>query len=188
MGAIYNIVLFIINLFFSLVLFIVILRLLFQMCRAPAGNPFCEGIAKLTNPVILPLRKLVPRTRYIDISTLIVWLVIDVIKYCVVIYMTHQHILTLFQLALIVPADLIMQTSTILLYTVLFYALLKFVAPGMQNTAISTLRILAEPVLKISRKFIPAVSGFDFSPIVAIVVLKAIQIAITTYIPASYFF
>ncbi len=188
MGAFYNIFLFLINFLFSVVLFVFVLRLIFQLFRAPAGNPFCEGIAKVTNPIILPLRKLIPRTRYIDASTLLVWLVIDILKYIIIVYMTQSHVLTAYQLLLIVPADLVMQVTTIIFYVVIFYALLKFVASGMDNTAMRTLKILSEPALKLGRKLLPATGGFDFSPIVVVVAAKCIQIAITTYIPAGYFF
>jgi YggT family protein len=172
----------------SLVQLVFILRLILQMLRVSSQNEFAIMIAQATNPVVQPLRSILPRTRFIDISTLSVWLTVDIIKYLVIVYFQAHVVLSAFQLAVLIPADFIMQCLTLLFYAVLFHAILSFVAQGMVNTATITLKALSEPLLALGRKIIPNAGGFDLSPIVVLFVIKVIQMTITTYIPASYFF
>ncbi len=171
-----------------MVLFLFILRVLFQIFKAPGNNEFCQLVLKLTNPLVLPLRKVIPQTRYVDLSTLLLWVTIDLFKYILLVYMQTHTVLSTGQLILLLPCDFFMQTTTIIFYATLFYAIMRLVAAGMENTAIETLAILSEPGLRFGRKLISSAGGFDFSPILVLVVLKIIQISITSIIPANYFF
>lgn len=188
MGTIYNILLYAVNLTFYLVLFALMLRMLFQFFRASATNPVAVTIAHYTNPIILPLREYLPRTRYIDLSTFTLWLVVDFLKYLLIVYLEIKQVLTPAQFALVIPADFIMQLTTLIFYATIFYTVINFVAPGLQSVGMDTLKTLAEPPMAMMRKFIPASGGFDFSPFLIILIAKCIQIGITQFIPAAYFF
>jgi YggT family protein len=164
------------------------LRILFQLFRASSNNAFCQLIAKWTNPIITPLRQFIPRTRFIDLSTLSVWVALDLFKYIFLVYLQSKVFLSTFQLLLLIPADFLMQAITLVFYSILFYSIISFVAKGIHNTAIDTLRTLSEPTLRFGRRFIPGTGSIDFSPIVMLIALKALQYAITFYIPARFFF
>lgn len=180
--------LFIFNFIISLVQFVFVLRILLQMLRVSSHNEFAVMLAELTNPVIKPLRSFLPRTRFIDISTLSVWLIVDLFKYIVIVYFKAHVVLSPMQLIVLIPADFIMQCCMILFYAVLFHAILSLVVQGMVNTATITLKALSEPLLNMGRKVIPNAGGFDLSPIFVLFILKVIEMTITSYIPAAYFF
>lgn len=179
---------FIVNFVLSLIQFLFILRIILQMVKAPSNNELSTMLAQVTNPVIQPLRQFLPRTRFIDVSTLAVWVAIDIIKYIALVYLKVHVVLTAFQLILLVPADFIMQVTIILFYATLFHAVLNLVAAGMVNPATEMLKILANPLLEKIRQFFPDIGGFDLSPIIVLFLLKVIQMTITTYIPGGYFF
>lgn len=188
MSSLYLIFLLILNLAFYVVLFAFVLRMLFQLFRANAQNPIALHIGSVTNVVVLPLREYLPRTRYVDLSTFVCWLAIDLIKYTVMIFLANHSHLSFMQYLILIPADLLMQISTVIFYATLFYAIINFVAPGLQSVGMDTLKILSEPALAQARKLISPRAGFDFAPIIVLLVTKFIEIAITQYIPAGYFF
>ena len=52
---------FIVETLLSLALFVVLARLLLQLTRADFRNPICQAVVRLTNPLILPLRREIGR-------------------------------------------------------------------------------------------------------------------------------
>jgi uncharacterized protein YggT (Ycf19 family) len=188
MSIVYNLFITILNLAFYIVLFAFMLRMLFQLFKVNAQNPIAISIASATNIIVLPLRQYLPRTRYIDLSTFVCWLIIDIIKYTVIVYLNTQSLLSPSAYLYIVPADFIMQMFTLIFYSTLFYTIISFVAPGLRSVGMDTLRALCEPVLRQARKIISPAGGFDFAPVIVLLLTKFTQIAITKYIPPSYFF
>ena len=61
---------FIVETLLSLALFVVMARLLLQWTRADFRNPLCQAVVRITNPVILPLRRVLPP---IGTITIIIW-------------------------------------------------------------------------------------------------------------------
>jgi uncharacterized protein YggT (Ycf19 family) len=53
---------------FGIAIFLLVLRVLLQVARANFYNPVCQFLYKTTNPVLMPLRKLIPGWRNIDIG------------------------------------------------------------------------------------------------------------------------
>lgn len=176
------------NLAFYFVLFAFMLRMLFQLFKVNAQNPVAISIANATNIAVLPLRQYLPRTRYIDLSTLVCWLFIDIIKYTVIIFIASDSLLSPIAYLYLVPADFAMQMLTLIFYSTLFYTIISFVAPGLRSVGMDTLRALCEPALKQARKLISPAGGFDFAPVIVLLITKFTQIAITKYIPPNYFF
>ena len=188
MSTLFSMLLFVLTVFFYLVLFAFMLRMLFQLFKANANNPVAITIANITDIAVKPLRDYMPRTRFIDLSTLSCWLVIDVIKYTFIVYLDAGTFLTPAQYLYIVPADFVMQALSIIFYATLFYTVINFVAPGLQSPGMDTLRALSEPVLNVVRRRIPPSGGFDFAPVIVLVLSKFCQIGITQVIPPTYFY
>src|SRR4029079_11279623 len=64
----------------SLALIVVLLRLLMQLVRADFRNPVAQGIVRLTNPLILPMRRLLPPIGKVDTASVIAVLLIAIVK------------------------------------------------------------------------------------------------------------
>ena len=45
---------------FALLLLLLLLRVLLQLVRANFYNPVCQGVYKATNPVLMPLQRMLP--------------------------------------------------------------------------------------------------------------------------------
>lgn len=59
-----------------LFLFAVLLRFMLQVGRADFYNPISQGIVKVTNPFLRPLRKIVPGLFGIDMASLLLALLV----------------------------------------------------------------------------------------------------------------
>src|SRR6202000_1990076 len=71
---------FIVDTLLSLALFVFFARLLLQWARADFRNPLCQAIVKLTNPVILPLRRILPPVRKVDTASVVAVILLAAIK------------------------------------------------------------------------------------------------------------
>jgi YggT family protein len=64
-----------VNFIFGALIALLVLRVLLQCVRANFYNPICQFIYKLTNPVLMPMRKVIPAWRNLDIAgVLLAWL------------------------------------------------------------------------------------------------------------------
>jgi YggT family protein len=167
----------------SLALFVVLMRLLLQLVRADFRNPICQAIVRLTNPLVIPLRRILPPIRKLDTATVVAVAIIAVILVAVGFAFAGF------------PADPLIWAQEVVLtvaYTVLWiyfwsivvYALLSLVAPGGYSPLQSVLASLCEPVLSPFRRIIPGIAGIDLSPLWACL---AIQI-ILYFLPRPAFF
>ncbi|MGD8346974.1 MAG: YggT family protein, partial [Lysobacterales bacterium] len=58
----------------------VLLRLLLQWVRADFYNPVCQFLVKITNPVLIPLRRVVPSIGRIDTASVLLLLLLEVLR------------------------------------------------------------------------------------------------------------
>ena len=76
---------FILDTLLSLALFVVLARLLLQWARADFRNPICQAVVRLTNPLILPLRRVLPPVRKVDTASVVAVLVVAFTKVGIVL-------------------------------------------------------------------------------------------------------
>jgi len=58
----------------------VLLRLLLQWVRADFYNPLCQFLVKVTNPVLVPLRHVIPSIRRLDTASIVLMLALEIIS------------------------------------------------------------------------------------------------------------
>ena len=61
---------FLIKTLFDLYLMVVLLRFWLQTVRADFYNPFCQLVVKLTDPLLKPLRRVIPGLGGFDLASL----------------------------------------------------------------------------------------------------------------------
>src|SRR5438552_17195810 len=71
---------FIVDTLLSLALFVVLARLLLQWARADFRNPIAQAIVRLTNPLILPLRRVLPPVGKVDTVSVVAVVLVAIIK------------------------------------------------------------------------------------------------------------
>jgi YggT family protein len=182
MAAMHNVALFIVNFFFSLCIFVVLLRIFLQFFRANSSNPICQMTAKMTNPIVLPLRKMLPRLNFIDLSSVLLLFFIEIMKFIILALLQGVSIGILLIL-LLSFTDMLLQVIDLFFYAIIIRVLLSwFNSPNTMILA-EIVYMLSEPILAPIRRRLPPMNGFDLSPILAFVLLNIMSIIIRSYLP-----
>ncbi len=182
MAALHNVTLFLVNIFFSLCIFVILLRIILQFFRANVNNPICQMVAKMSNPVVLPLRKILPRVSSIDVASVIVLFLIEIIKF-MVLGLMQGILLGLIPCILMSITDILIQTIDIFFYAIIIRVILSWIHSANTALLAEIVYVITEPLLSRIRRFIPFVAGMDLSPLVAFILLKVISIVILSYLP-----
>ena len=169
-----NAIIYIVETLLSLALAVVLARLLLQWTRADFRNPLCQAIVRLTNPLILPLRRILPPIGKIDTASVVAVLLVATVNVAILYALQYGSFPTPFfwvQRTAIVIARTLLQTY---FYAIVLYALLSLIAPGGYSPMQSVLATICEPVLRPFRRLIPSVAGLDLSPLWACIAIQAI--------------
>ncbi|KAF2389558.1 MULTISPECIES: YggT family protein [Pseudomonas] len=165
---------FIIKTLGSLYLLIVLLRFILQLVRANFYNPLCQFIVKATQPLLKPLRRVIPSMFGLDMSSLVLALIIQMLLIAVILLLKGFMVDWL----LLVPWALIALFSlflNIIFYAMIISVILSWVAPGSHNPGAELVAQITEPVLAPFRRIIPNLGGLDISPIFAFIVIQLLQ-------------
>ncbi len=165
---------FIVDTLLSLALFVVLARLLLQWARADFRNPLCQAVVRLTNPLILPMRRVLPPVRKIDTASVVAVLLVATIKVGVLLALRGLESPGLVFWVREVALELVRTLLRTYFYAILLYALLSLIAPGGYSPLQSVLATLCEPVLRPFRRVIPPIAGIDLSPLWAVIAIQAI--------------
>lgn len=163
----------------SLYLLIVMLRFLFQVVRADFYNPISQFVVKATNPLLKPLRRIIPGVFGIDIASIVLALLVQYLVVQLVILLAGYGLLNPLQVLAWSIVGLLSLTVNIFFWGIIIMIIVSWVAPGSYNPALLLLRQLVEPVMAPFRRLIPPLGGLDISPIFAFLVLNVINILIS---------
>lgn len=169
---------FIIETLLSLALFVVLARLLLQLTRADFRNPICQAVVRLTNPLILPLRRILPPIGKVDTASVVAVIVIAVVEVAIVFAIRGITFVSPIYWAQSAALEIAHTLLWTYFYAIILYALLSMVAPGGYSPLQSVLATVCEPVLRPFRRVIPPIAGIDLSPLWACILIQAILILI----------
>lgn len=167
-----------------IVLFLLILRLWLPVLRADFRNPIAQAVLKITSPLIIPLRRLLPAIGRIDTATVIVTLAAQVL----VIYLLASIAGLspgLADVVITALVSLILLSIYMFLFAIFIHIILSWVSPGTYNPVAALLQVIAEPVLRPFRRVIKPIGGLDISPIFALIGLQALIILIEPLRPLA---
>ena len=161
-----------------LALFVVLLRLLMQWSRSDFRNPIGQAIVKLTNPLVLPLRRVLPPIGKLDTASIVGVVLIALLQVAVVLALRGYGLPGPIWWIRAVVVEIVHTTLWTYFYAIVVYALLSFIAPGGYSPLQALLASLCEPVLRPIRRWIPAIAGLDLSPLWACIAIQALLIAL----------
>jgi YggT family protein len=153
-----------------------VLRLLFQWVRADFRDPMADAIVRLTNWLILPLRRLLPPIGKVDTATVVAVIAVASVRTFAALGMAGQGVGDVGQflrITLVNLADLVLR---IYLFALLLYWLTSFVSPGGYAPGLRLLARLCEPILKPVRRIIPPIGQIDFSVLWVSIVIGALLV------------
>jgi len=140
-----------------------LLRFLFQLVRADFRDPMADAVVRVTNWLILPLRRVLPPVGKIDTATVLAVLLIASIRTALLLALNGEGFGDALVFLRITIIDLIDLTLRVYLFALLLYWLTSFVSPGGYAPGVRLLGQLCEPILKPVRRVIPPIGQIDFS-------------------------
>ncbi len=173
---------FIVKTLVQLYLLLLLLRFWLPVLRADFRNPIAQGILRITSPLVIPVRRFISPIGRLDTSTILVAFVLEFLLVLALLALRGLNVGTL-PIAITAILELAIQSLNLFFFVILIKVVLSWVAPQNYNPIIALLNTMAEPVLSPFRRIIPAIGGFDISPIIVIVLLKAAEIILQTYRP-----
>lgn len=160
----------------SLYLLIVLLRFILQLVRADFYNPLSQFIVKATQPLLTPLRRIIPGFAGLDLASLVlailVQLLLMVITLTLMGYNVGGFILQLLVWSLIGVTSLFLK---VFFFALIISVILSWVAPGSYNPGAQLVNQICEPLLAPFRKLLPNLGGLDISPIFAFITINLID-------------
>ena len=159
----------------SLYLVVILLRFVLQLSRADFYNPISQFAVKATNPLLIPLRRIIPGVAGVDFASLVLAILFQAsvlaLKFLV------------FTAGMPNPAGLILMSGVLVLGMLLklyFWSLLvmivaSWIAPGSSHPALMLINQITEPLMKPFRRILPSMGGLDLSPILVFLVLQILE-------------
>ncbi len=167
---------FVIKTLLDLYLIAFILRFLLQWARADFHNPLSQFILRITDPVVRPLRRLVPGWRGFDLSPLVALFILQLLVTAMLSFMATGAVMSAGMLFYYALLRIVVGTVRLYFFAILVHVILSWVSPGHWNPLISVLHSLTQPVLRPVRRVIPPIGGLDLSPLFVLIGLQALLI------------
>lgn len=168
----------------SLYLLIMLLRFVLQLVRADFYNPLSQFIVRATQPLLKPVRRIIPSLFGLDMSSLLLAIVIQMIIMALTLllaYGTTGNPLQLLVWAIIGVTALFLK---IFFFAMIISVILSWVAPQSHNPGAELVNQICEPALAPFRRIVPNLGGLDISPILAFMVLKLLDMLVINNLAA----
>ncbi len=174
-------VVFLIQTLFGFYILAVMLRFLLQWVRADFYNPLVQFLVRITNPPLLPLRRIVPGYRGLDLASVALAFVLQTVEMLLIILLLGQPV-GVGGLLMLAVLELLKLLINIYLWGVIIQAVLSWFNPDPYHPAARVLAQLTAPVLKPARRLLPPISGVDLSPMLVVVALIFVSLLLQDFL------
>jgi len=166
---------FLIETLVGLYLVVLLLRILLEAVRANFFNPVCQMFIQLTEPLVKPVGRLIPRLGSVNLAAITVLLILQflglllttrigglVLDWPVLIALTAQRSLRLLLMLYV--------------FLIIISVILSWIGQNARHPIIPLIYQLTDPVLAPIRRVLPPLGGFDLSPLIAIIAIQFLVI------------
>jgi len=179
-GTLTSAIVFIIDSIAQLYLLVLLLRFWLPWLGADFRNPLAQAILRLTSPVVIPVRRIVPSVGRLDTATVLVAFIIEYLVLLILVAIT-QRTAGIMDLTITALANLVVLSLRLFVFAIIVRIILSWVSPGGYNPATAIIHTLTEPLLSPFRRIIPPLGGLDISPVFAIIILLAATIIVSGF-------
>jgi YggT family protein len=162
----------------SLYLLAMLLRFLLQLVRADFYNPISQFLVKVTNPLVIPLRRVIPGFAGLDMASLLLALLLQLAGIVALLLINGLGLPNILLLLVWSALGVVGLLVNIYFFALLAMIILSWIAPHSRNPAVFLLFQITEPVMAPFRKVLPPMGGMDFSPILVFILINVVQIAL----------
>jgi len=169
----YQLISLVLDVVVGLVCGVCLLRLYMQQQRIPmsarAGNPIGPFIFAITDWVVIPLRRVLPKLSVIDLASLVAAFLLQLVQF-LVLWVLQGAAQSLALVAVLAVFGLLRVALTGLTGMVMIYALLSWVQA--RSPVSDLLDRLVAPLLSPIRRHLPLMGGVDLSPLALLLLLQ----------------
>jgi YggT family protein len=166
---------FLLQTLFGLYILAVMLRFLLQWVRADFYNPLVQFLVRVTNPLLVPLRRFIPGLMGLDMAAVVLMLGLQIIE-LLLVRVLIGYSANLPGLVVLAVAELVGLLINVFFWGVIIQAILSWINPDPRHPIMVLLYQLTEPVLRPARGILPPISGLDLSPILVLVALQLVKL------------
>lgn len=159
----------------SLYLLVILLRFILQLVRANFYNPLCQFTVKATQPLLKPLRRIIPSLFGLDMSSLVLAIIVQMLLMAVILLLSYGVTGNIGYLLIWSVIGITSLFLKVFFFAMIISVILSWVAPGSHSPAAELVYQISEPALAPFRKIVPNLGGLDISPILAFLVIQLIQ-------------
>ncbi len=169
-----NALIFIVKTLLELYIITFFLRFILQWVRADFRNPVTQFFVRITNPLVIPARRMIPSIRGLDTATIVIIVLLELLITVILVNLTCLNQAYFIQIIGLVLLRIVYMTLRIYLFVIFIYVLLSWISPGTFSPVASLLSSIAEPVLRPFRRLIPPIAGFDLSALFTLIAIQAV--------------
>ena len=185
MSVIQQIGLFLVETLLSLYISAIVIRFLLGYARADFYNPLSQFLVKITNPVLVPVRRFIPSFGKLDTSAVAVALVLMIIKTALVtgIVGASLNVVTLLWLSV---GELIRSVIWVYIIALILMAVISWIGSSQGNPVSPLVNSLVSPLVNPVRRRLPPVGMLDLSPMVVMIGLYILLIIVNGVFPRLF--
>lgn len=168
---------FLIGTLFSLYIVAVMLRFLLGAVRADFYNPVSQFLVRVTNPVLVPLRKVIPSIGKFDTAAVVLMLTLQILALFLITLVRGTGV-SFGTLIIVSLAELVALAINVFMVAIIVQVILSWISPGTYTPASALLNSLTAPILRPIQQLLPPISGIDLSPLFALIGLQVLKMLI----------
>jgi YggT family protein len=183
MNVFSNVGSFLVDTVFTLYIVIIMIRVLLGVSRADFYNQFSQFIVTVTNPVLIPLRRIIPSFGKIDSAAILLMLTLKIIQIAVLLLLQGGAAGFLPILAAAIQ-KLLELLIYVYIFSIIIQAVMSWINPGAlsgQNPLGSILHSLNRPLVEPVSRILPRSGVIDFSPLVVLLLLQVALIVVRSF-------
>jgi YggT family protein len=155
--------------------FLFVARFLLQACRVDFYNPISQGIVKITDPVLRPVRLVLPGFRNFDLAALAAAILSQLALLMAITTLQDGYTGAFGAFVGAAILQVLMLCIRIFWWSILIGIIAGWIAPGNYHPALVLLHQITEPLLAPARRILPPMGGLDFSPILVFLILGLLE-------------
>ena len=173
---------FLVRTLFEFYLMIMMICVLLRMSKANYFNPLIQMLVKLTDPLLKPVRRVIPSVLGFDLPGFFVLFVLKLIELYLLLLITDVKPVFVALVVWAVAAILKLLVN-VYFFAIIVQALMSWFSPNPSPLS-HVLFQLTEPLLSRVRRFMPNMNGVDITPIPVMIILQLINIVFLNYLLA----
>ena len=154
----------------DLYVMVLLLRIWMQWARTDFYNPFSQFVVKITQPIVGPLRRVVPSLGPVDSASLLLAFLLMTIKYPLLLLIQGGGISLSPYNLLFGLISVLKSAGYLVFWMIIIRSIMSWVSRG-SSPMDYVLMQLTEPLMAPIRRIIPAMGGIDFSAMVVVLIL-----------------